>query len=169
MNDFVSLACPHCGGKLEITSDIDRFACMYCGSEQIVNRRGGIISLSLITDAIDKVAVGTDKTAAELALVRLEKELAKLDDDKEQTLLEYPKPSLSPLSIISIGIGIVGLLSKNITVGFVGILFGIFLIVLYNNSYKSWESNVETYIIPIEKQIEETQSQYKKNQTIVSK
>ena len=106
---------------------------------------------------------------AELALVRLEKELAKLDDDKEQTLLEYPKPSLSPLSIISIGIGIVGLLSKNITVGFVGILFGIFLIVLYNNSYKSWESNVETYIIPIEKQIEETQSQYKKNQTIVSK
>jgi len=44
------------------------FACGYCGSNLIVERKGGTVSLKSVTDAIGKVQIGTDKTAAELAL-----------------------------------------------------------------------------------------------------
>src|ERR1035438_7814036 len=57
---FVSLNCQNCGGKLEVYPDIDRFACSYCGSEMMVQRRGGTVALKAITAAISKVQVGTD-------------------------------------------------------------------------------------------------------------
>lgn len=74
---MVTLRCPNCGGALEINGDMERFACAYCGSEQIVERRGGTVALRL-ADAVARVQVGTDKTAAELALVRLDKEITAL-------------------------------------------------------------------------------------------
>ena len=49
MTDFVSISCPICGNKLQITSDIERFGCAYCGNEHVVRRRGGIISLAPVT------------------------------------------------------------------------------------------------------------------------
>lgn len=71
----IPLNCQSCGGKLEIYSDMDRFACGYCGTEMMVQRRGGTVALKAVTEAIAKVQVGTDRTAAELALVRLETEM----------------------------------------------------------------------------------------------
>jgi predicted RNA-binding Zn-ribbon protein involved in translation (DUF1610 family) len=41
MSDFVTLTCPNCGGKLQITPDINRFACTHCGNEHIVTLRTG--------------------------------------------------------------------------------------------------------------------------------
>jgi ribosomal protein S27E len=75
---FVSLKCETCGGKLSVYHDMERFACGYCGTEMVVQRRGGTVVLKAVTEAIKKVQVGTDKTAAELAIVRHEKELAAL-------------------------------------------------------------------------------------------
>ncbi|MBA2527016.1 MAG: hypothetical protein H0V18_14730 [Pyrinomonadaceae bacterium] len=72
----VNLNCTSCGGALEIAGDMERFSCGYCGSALMVQRRGGTIGLSLVGDAVARVQVGTEKTAAELALVRLDKELA---------------------------------------------------------------------------------------------
>ena len=45
MADFITLSCPSCVHKLQITDDIDRFACGACGNEHIVNRSGGDIFL----------------------------------------------------------------------------------------------------------------------------
>jgi hypothetical protein len=73
--EFVSLTCPNCGGKLEIYNDMDRFACSFCGGEMLVQRRGGAVSLKTVENAIRRVQVGTDKTAAELALPRLQAEI----------------------------------------------------------------------------------------------
>jgi hypothetical protein len=70
----VSLKCSSCGAGLSIPPDIDHLACSFCGSEQIVNRVGGIITLKPDTDAIRQVQIGTDRTAAELALHRLGQE-----------------------------------------------------------------------------------------------
>jgi ribosomal protein S27AE len=70
----VSLKCSSCGAGLSIPPDIDRLACGFCGTAQLVERAGGIIALKPLTDAIVKVQVGTDKTAAELALHRLTQE-----------------------------------------------------------------------------------------------
>jgi predicted RNA-binding Zn-ribbon protein involved in translation (DUF1610 family) len=63
---FINLNCAHCGAKLDVYDDMERFACGYCGTEMIVQRRGGTVALKAVTEAIQKVQIGTDKTAAEL-------------------------------------------------------------------------------------------------------
>jgi hypothetical protein len=83
LSDFVTLSCPTCGGRLEITKDIERFACGYCGNEHVVRRGGGIVSLIPIADDIKGIKTGVDKTAAELAIIRLTKELEDLRNQRE--------------------------------------------------------------------------------------
>ena len=75
----VPIKCANCGSNLEVTVEMTNFACGYCGASQIVERFGGTISLKLVSDAINRVQAGTDKTAAELALKRLSKELMEVE------------------------------------------------------------------------------------------
>jgi DNA-directed RNA polymerase subunit RPC12/RpoP len=77
---FINLSCATCGAKLDVYDDMDRFACGYCGNQQIVQRRGGTVALKAVTNAIGKVQIGTDKTAAELAIARYDKELQELHE-----------------------------------------------------------------------------------------
>lgn len=88
MPEFFSLSCPKCGAKLQITDKIDKFACNHCGNELIVNRNEGITFLKPVIDNIRKVQEGVDKTASELAIRRLEKEIADLkhEDSFSKTL-----------------------------------------------------------------------------------
>lgn len=74
MSDFITLSCPSCGGKLQITDDIDRFACAHCGSEHIVRRSGGIVSLKPVEGLLQQ-------TASELASKRLEGEIRDLEGE----------------------------------------------------------------------------------------
>ncbi len=94
---FISLNCANCGAKLDVYDDMERFACGYCGTEMLVQRRGGTVALRAVTDAIKKVQIGTDKTAAELALVRLDKERQQLraEFDKAQTALATGPPGVA--------------------------------------------------------------------------
>jgi hypothetical protein len=78
MADFISLSCPSCGGKLQITSDIDRFACAHCGNEHIVRRSGGIVSLAPVAESLNNIKAGVDKTASELAIKRLSDEISQI-------------------------------------------------------------------------------------------
>lgn len=55
----------------------------------IVQRRGGTVALKAVTEAIKQVQLGTDKTAAELAIVRLEREYSIL----QSQLGQIPLPS----------------------------------------------------------------------------
>ena len=75
MDNFVKLSCPSCGSTLKVTSDVDRFACAHCGSEWIVKRGGGVVSLAPVTEGLKRVQTGVDKTAAELAIRRLREDL----------------------------------------------------------------------------------------------
>jgi hypothetical protein len=50
----------------------------------IVQRRGGTVALKAVRDAIEKVQVGTDKTAAELAIARYQEELRELQRKRSQ-------------------------------------------------------------------------------------
>jgi len=79
MADFVTLSCPSCGGKLQITNDIERFACGYCGKEHIVKRGGGIVTLSPVIDGLKRIQEGTDRTASELAILRLGNEITEIE------------------------------------------------------------------------------------------
>lgn len=83
---IVSLKCPNCGACLEIGPDLQNLACGYCGCSSRVVRSGGTVSLSEVYETINDIAANTDRTASELALVRLEVELktlsAQLQDNK---------------------------------------------------------------------------------------
>jgi hypothetical protein len=85
------LKCPSCSAPLNVSPDMERFACGHCGTEQIVLRRGGTVALKLVSEAVSRVQAGTDRTAAELAIRRLSDEIAALQVD-QQRLLRTPKP-----------------------------------------------------------------------------
>lgn len=89
MPDLISLSCPSCGGLLQITEDIDRFACAHCGTEQLVRRAGGVVSLKPIVECISQVRIGVDKTAAELAIRRLTEENGALELQRSQIAATY--------------------------------------------------------------------------------
>jgi DNA-directed RNA polymerase subunit RPC12/RpoP len=102
MPDYVNLTCPSCGGRLQVTNDLERFACGYCGHELLVRRGGGIVSLAPVVEGLDRVAAGVaqvrtgvDRTASELAIPRLEKEIASLSNT--HYALPQPKIWLSPI------------------------------------------------------------------------
>ena len=90
MPDFVILTCPSCGAKLEITKDIKRFACGFCGNEHVVKRGGGIISIIPIADDTEDIKKGVNKTASDLSILRIKKEIEELEtnytDEKRQIL-----------------------------------------------------------------------------------
>ena len=91
MQNIITLTCPNCGGKLEITSDIERFTCMYCGAEHIVKRGVGVISLVPVVESIKKVQTGVDKTASELAINRLYREIEQIVIAQEDyPIYNYP-------------------------------------------------------------------------------
>lgn len=95
-SNFITLACPNCGGKLTITSDLERFACQFCGNEHIVRRTGGTVSLEpvmkmmhTINDNITNMSNGLDlvksiseKQAAEMAIKRINKEIEELQKQR---------------------------------------------------------------------------------------
>lgn len=81
MADFVTLTCPSCGGKLQVTKEIDRFACGHCGNEHLVRREGGIVYLQPLVEGTTGIRTGVDRAAAELAVPRLKKEVAELEND----------------------------------------------------------------------------------------
>ena len=83
MPDFITLSCPSCGHKLQITENIDRFACAACGNEHVVNRTGGIVTLKPVIDSIKNVQVGVDKTASELAIKRISEDILQLQNKVE--------------------------------------------------------------------------------------
>lgn len=94
----IKLSCVSCGSVLDISQQMDRLACGYCGTQQIVERSGGAIHLRGVAEALSKVQVGTDRTASELAIVRLTKELEGLHyhrAEKEQNWFNFRNQKLS--------------------------------------------------------------------------
>jgi hypothetical protein len=85
MPDFLTLTCPTCGAKLKLADNINLLVCASCGNEHMVHRGGGAIYLAPIAQDVRQIRVGTDKTAAELAVVRLTKEIAILNDEIRAT------------------------------------------------------------------------------------
>jgi hypothetical protein len=88
MLQIIPFNCASCGSNLEITPDMETFACGYCGTSQIVERRGGTITLRPLTDAVKKIQIGTDRTAAELALKRLSKELTEVEQKYDSSMAQ---------------------------------------------------------------------------------
>ncbi len=83
---LLTLSCANCSAPLEVAADLERFTCSYCGTAQIVERSGGVVSTRKLEAAISAVQRGTDRTAAELAMPRLNRELDELMEQRAQVL-----------------------------------------------------------------------------------
>lgn len=180
MADFVTLSCPSCGGKLQISNDIDRFACGYCGQEHIVKRAGGLVSLAPVLEAISGVQQGVDRTASELAISRLEREIAGLEERKLQLYTSYPPAGDSGLPVIFLIFGgisacagtLLGFADNGTKCAFIFgiILLGIGLYGLFTQSQakSSREKIMEEAIPPIDKALNEKKRDLAKHKNIVS-
>lgn len=123
---LLKLSCASCSAPLEISEDLERFACGYCGTQQIVKRAGGAVWLKKIETAVRDVQKGTDRTAAELALVRLERELEEAQEARATLVREAD----SKRAMANAGRLLHGL------VPFVAVfLIGPFIIILLNETF----------------------------------
>lgn len=77
----VALECPKCGARLEVPPGLESFACAYCAASVRVRRAGGTVSLQRIEARLTEVERNTDRTASELAIVRYEKDLARVETE----------------------------------------------------------------------------------------
>lgn len=84
MPDLITLTCPTCGAKLKLGIDTNLVYCTSCGNEHLVQRGDGSIYLAPMAANVAQIRTGVDKTAAELAIVRLEKELEAAAQQHEQ-------------------------------------------------------------------------------------
>jgi ribosomal protein S27AE len=100
VSNLINLTCPSCGGKLQITNDVERFSCGFCGNEQIVQRIGGVITLSPVVEGLKDVKTGVDKTASELAIARLEREINDLIQKRDKDDLPNGKNSVFGFLVI---------------------------------------------------------------------
>lgn len=169
---FINLNCANCAAKLDVYDDMERFACGHCGTDWIAQRRGGTVALKAVTEAIQKVQIGTDKTAAELALLRLGREWAWLYEDwKRLTLLaDGIRSRSSNLKGISLMLGSVGAF-LGVSLLIIGLLTGygqgaFFGLLMLGGSlawiYRSWTRSISDELAPIEKQMLERQAQITK-------
>jgi hypothetical protein len=76
---LVLLSCPTCGNKLQATADVDRFTCAACGNEFVIRRGDGTVSVAPLVAEMKDVHQAVDRTAAELAMIRLQQELTGLE------------------------------------------------------------------------------------------
>ena len=89
----IALKCPGCGAGLEVANQLDNFGCGYCGTAVRVVRGGGTVSL--VAETLTRIQTGTDRTAAELALVRLKSELDAIQIKIVRTDFP-PSPTIGP-------------------------------------------------------------------------
>jgi len=121
MPDFITLTCPSCGGKLQVTQDIDRFACSFCGTEHIVRRSGGIVALTPVEETLIHVKTGVDKTASELAIRRLREEIQILEKERYRIIND-------PRYQVTSGLGLFLFI-----LGIISILMGLFFLLVTND------------------------------------
>lgn len=188
MADFVTLSCPSCGGKLEITNDVERFACSHCGREHVVKRSGGVVSLSPVVDALNKVGVGVDKTAAELAIVRLKEEITYLQRERNTLLQQWPRPE-DRLNFIYISVIVLGfllpiislLVTKSSSDNAISAFFilvmcaspflipiGAVLLFFYRRDLKNWNETTRIELKSLDGQIATKYAELKHHQGVVS-
>ena len=138
----LTMSCPDCGGKLDVSDDMTRFTCGYCGTEQLVERRGGTVSLKVLTHAIAGVQAGTDKTAAELALKRLRGESEAAQQEWVEADAEFREHKKSVFFIVLFGLGaiVVGLwfftFKNGAVLGILALLVSVGTFFLASRSYK---------------------------------
>jgi hypothetical protein len=161
MADFVTLSCPSCGGKLEITKDLDRFACGYCGREQVVRRGGGVVSLAPVIEELKQVHAGVDRAASELAIQRLKQDISDLEQRKKEIEKSGPLRFLGLVFLVGLVLGIWGIIDHQTT----DCVLAAVLIVL-PLGLLTWYLSVK--VTPIDNELKQKRAELAKHKEVVS-
>lgn len=96
MGDLITLSCPSCGGKLEVDANTSILICQHCGTEHIVNRSGG--SITLESYARCPICRRNDRVEKITSLLRKENPDSQLAISLASPKLPdgLPRPSLKP-------------------------------------------------------------------------
>ena len=81
--EVITLTCPTCGAKLKLGNSTNLVYCTSCGNEHLVQRGDGSIYLAPMAADVAHMRVGVDKTAAELAIIRLVAEIPALEQQEK--------------------------------------------------------------------------------------
>jgi hypothetical protein len=162
---------------------MERFACAFCGTEHIVKRGGGVISLAPVVEGLKKVEIGVDRTASELAINRLKQEISELEGNIDLIRNDtYSNPKLRLIAIIMVFIG--GLLtlvlwanaSTNITDGPACItlgppvlIVGIVILVIIFLGGIGFEKKKQIELEPLYQQWRQKQEELKYHQDLVNR
>jgi ribosomal protein S27AE len=157
---ILSLKCVNCGAGLEVKQDISEFACGYCGIQQQVERGGGIVSLRRVEEALDDVKLGTNRAASELAIARLQTDIAavyaqrdsavsalRAADHKNNVFIGW-----GSLFLVAFSMGIFGPI-WGIPVIIAGFAFGSRFIKSVSQEVKAVKANAEARIAPLKAQM----------------
>ncbi|MCC6458046.1 MAG: hypothetical protein IT328_24035 [Caldilineaceae bacterium] len=152
MPDFLTLTCPTCGARLQLRDGIALLVCASCGNEHMVHRDGGAIYLAPIAQDVRQIRVSSDRTAAELAIPRLTKELAAINDEINATKARIyfidhknvePLPYgwlLTAVMVMALGIAMVGGINGNLwlvtSMGIIGVGAAAWYLVLNSQRFK---------------------------------
>ena len=161
----LNLKCANCGANLEIKLDTADFACGYCGASQVIERSGGTISLRLLTNSISKVQIGTDKTAAELAIRRLKEETIEVNNQYSAIMSVQNKEIDSNVRIFLIPGGIILLLIFVALLSVSGILAFIVTIAIAAGIVFLWHKIHQGILLLHKPRIERIKAQQKNLQT----
>ena len=127
MQDIVTLSCPFCGGKLEISQGIDKIVCAHCGNAHIVHHVGGSIALRPMVEEIGKAKEIDAKTTYEMDIGRLNGEIAKLEleieaiEQKHAEEIKQLRETKAQLETYPCSVVIIGSLVLMILVTFVSV------------------------------------------------
>lgn len=179
MPDMITLSCPTCGSKLKVTDQIHLLVCLHCGNEHMVVRDSGTMYLAPLAQDVRQIRVGVDKTAAELAVARLSKEIeqlatahntaaAKTPDEwsPPNNLEKFCSKSINPLIVI----GVLGVITqKSLAVFIIGVAvvvcFMVHLLLSGNRRYKATKDRANV-LAELDASLAIKQEQYRKNRRI---
>lgn len=133
--NLLTLTCPTCGSKLKVTAQVHLLVCANCGNEYMVHRDGGAVYLGPIAQDVKQIRVGVDKTAAELAVVRLTKEIAVVDNEIQDAKLSDYSTQVPPIEN-----------QRGITIAVASSFFGTFGFLSLAAIYASWGFGILTLI-----------------------
>lgn len=111
MNDNIkiySLKCANCGANLGIPENVGFFACSYCSATQTVLKGGGIVSLQMVEDKIERIEERLQQTSGLAEITNLTAKLDALNKRKVK-LLAYNAKNIEnvKLALVILLIGVI--------------------------------------------------------------
>ena len=139
MSNLITLTCPSCGGRLDVTNNTERYVCVHCGNAHIVDP--GVRAESLAKD-VEQIRLKVDIRQVEEDLATLRERRAAIETqlgaerDTRRTMLML----IWSTPLVVVVLGLAGGASLKSTLFFVPFLVGFLLLITWfiksSDSYK---------------------------------